>query len=273
MVAEPTGLVAGARAIAASSTSPPRRTGVQAHSSTGKGRNANWALIPFLAEMKAIHERLRDRPGAAGRRLRPALLRLQPDRRQPRHGGERDRRAGHRAHQVPLQREAWTRRPILAEVRAAAGRAGLELTDAARGPAARAAGGPPADRARRRADRPGGAHRALRHRCERAAGDRPLRRARARAMLETAHTPRECVRARTSPPRCRCSGACWRRRDPTLQRNGRNWNQRVACSMRGAWVGSLTSWREQSKLLGAYAHCSSNKYSVVNQELFSFRVD
>ena len=32
--------------------------GVQAHSSTGKGRNANWALIPFLAEMKTVYERL-----------------------------------------------------------------------------------------------------------------------------------------------------------------------------------------------------------------------
>jgi acetylornithine deacetylase len=33
--------------------------GVQAHSSTGKGRNANWALIPFVAEMQAVYERLR----------------------------------------------------------------------------------------------------------------------------------------------------------------------------------------------------------------------
>jgi acetylornithine deacetylase len=33
--------------------------GVQAHSSTGKGRNANWDLIPFLVEMKSIFERLR----------------------------------------------------------------------------------------------------------------------------------------------------------------------------------------------------------------------
>jgi acetylornithine deacetylase/succinyl-diaminopimelate desuccinylase-like protein len=32
--------------------------GVQAHSSTGTGRNANWALIPFLAEMKTLFERL-----------------------------------------------------------------------------------------------------------------------------------------------------------------------------------------------------------------------
>jgi acetylornithine deacetylase/succinyl-diaminopimelate desuccinylase-like protein len=32
--------------------------GMQAHSSTGTGRNANWALIPFLAEMKILYERL-----------------------------------------------------------------------------------------------------------------------------------------------------------------------------------------------------------------------
>lgn len=36
--------------------------GVQAHSSTGAGRNANWALIPFLAEMKILSERLRTDP-------------------------------------------------------------------------------------------------------------------------------------------------------------------------------------------------------------------
>jgi acetylornithine deacetylase len=35
-------------------------SGVQAHSSTGKGRNANWALIPFLVEMQAVFQRLRD---------------------------------------------------------------------------------------------------------------------------------------------------------------------------------------------------------------------
>ena len=36
--------------------------GVQAHSSTGRGRNANWALLPFVMEMRALHERLRDDP-------------------------------------------------------------------------------------------------------------------------------------------------------------------------------------------------------------------
>jgi acetylornithine deacetylase len=34
-------------------------SGVQAHSSTGRGRNANWELIPFLSEMKSVFERLR----------------------------------------------------------------------------------------------------------------------------------------------------------------------------------------------------------------------
>jgi acetylornithine deacetylase len=34
-------------------------TGVQAHSSTGRGHNANWDLIPFLVEMKSIFQRLR----------------------------------------------------------------------------------------------------------------------------------------------------------------------------------------------------------------------
>jgi acetylornithine deacetylase/succinyl-diaminopimelate desuccinylase-like protein len=32
--------------------------GVQAHSSTGAGRNANWRLVPFLAEMKSVFEQL-----------------------------------------------------------------------------------------------------------------------------------------------------------------------------------------------------------------------
>ncbi|MBP0444126.1 M20/M25/M40 family metallo-hydrolase [Roseomonas sp. SSH11] len=37
-------------------------SGMQAHSSTGLGVNANLALIPFLAEVKALHDRLREDP-------------------------------------------------------------------------------------------------------------------------------------------------------------------------------------------------------------------
>ena len=36
--------------------------GVQAHSSTGQGTNANWAMIPFLVEMRTLFERLRHDP-------------------------------------------------------------------------------------------------------------------------------------------------------------------------------------------------------------------
>jgi acetylornithine deacetylase/succinyl-diaminopimelate desuccinylase-like protein len=36
--------------------------GVQAHSASGRGLNANWVLVPFLVEMKAIYERLRTDP-------------------------------------------------------------------------------------------------------------------------------------------------------------------------------------------------------------------
>lgn len=58
VVAEPTGLVP-VRGHRSHIEFTAVATGVQAHSSTGKGRNANWALIPFLQEMKAIFELLR----------------------------------------------------------------------------------------------------------------------------------------------------------------------------------------------------------------------
>jgi len=37
-------------------------TGVQAHSSTGQGLNANWKLLPFLLAMQRLYERLRTDP-------------------------------------------------------------------------------------------------------------------------------------------------------------------------------------------------------------------
>eukprot|EP01037_Dinobryon_pediforme_P012373 gene12373-12460_t len=61
VVAEPTFMVPvrGHRAhVSFTATS----IGVQAHSATGLGRNANWELVEFLAEMKAIHLRLRSDP-------------------------------------------------------------------------------------------------------------------------------------------------------------------------------------------------------------------
>jgi acetylornithine deacetylase len=61
IVAEPTGLapVRGHRSHIAF-TAIAR--GVQAHSSTGKGENANWTLLPFLAAMRGVFDRLRSDP-------------------------------------------------------------------------------------------------------------------------------------------------------------------------------------------------------------------
>ena len=58
VVAEPTGMVPvrGHRAQIAFTCEAP---GIQAHSSTGRGENANWKLIPFMTEMRALFDRLR----------------------------------------------------------------------------------------------------------------------------------------------------------------------------------------------------------------------
>ena len=62
VVAEPTGMspVRGHRSHIAFTAIA---TGIQAHSSTGQGHNANWDLIPFLVDMKAIFARLRTDAG------------------------------------------------------------------------------------------------------------------------------------------------------------------------------------------------------------------
>ena len=61
LIAEPTGMepVRGHRShIEFHATA----TGVQAHSSTGKGRNANWDLLPYLADLREVFQQLRSDP-------------------------------------------------------------------------------------------------------------------------------------------------------------------------------------------------------------------
>ncbi len=58
LIAEPTGMIP-VRGHRSHIEFTVVATGVQAHSSTGRGRNANWALIPFMTEMAALFERLR----------------------------------------------------------------------------------------------------------------------------------------------------------------------------------------------------------------------
>ena len=58
LIAEPTQMVP-IRGHRASATFEATATGVQAHSATGRGQNANWVLVPFLCEMRALFDRLR----------------------------------------------------------------------------------------------------------------------------------------------------------------------------------------------------------------------
>ena len=61
LIAEPTGMVP-VRGHRSHIEFTVVATGVQAHSSTGIGRNANWALIPFMADMAQVFNRLRSDP-------------------------------------------------------------------------------------------------------------------------------------------------------------------------------------------------------------------
>lgn len=58
LIAEPTGMVP-IRGHRSHIEFTAVATGIQAHSSTGAGRNANWLLLPFMADMAAIFDRLR----------------------------------------------------------------------------------------------------------------------------------------------------------------------------------------------------------------------
>ncbi len=70
VVAEPTQLipVRGHRAHIGFTVTA---TGVQAHSATGLGHNANWDLVEFLSDMKALRERLRGEPALQDAQYEP----------------------------------------------------------------------------------------------------------------------------------------------------------------------------------------------------------
>lgn len=132
VVAEPTGLIP-VRGHRSSTDIQVFARGVQAHSSTGQGRNANWALIPFLAEMRAIHARLRDDPALQDPAYDPPFsdFNLVVDN----HGTAVNVTVPLASARIKFR---CSRRvdpaPILAEVRAAAERQGLELRLRPEGP-------------------------------------------------------------------------------------------------------------------------------------------
>ncbi len=53
-------------------------TGVQAHSSTGRGVNANWALVPFLADLRLVFDRLRADPALQDAEYDPVFSDFNP---------------------------------------------------------------------------------------------------------------------------------------------------------------------------------------------------
>jgi len=131
LVAEPTGMVPvrGHRAhIGFTATA----TGVQAHSSTGQGRNANWDLLPFLVEMRAVLDRLRTDAALHDPAYDPPFsdFNLTVDN----HGAAVNVTVPKATARIKFRYSAsLDPTPILTAVRDAAARAGLELQEAREG--------------------------------------------------------------------------------------------------------------------------------------------
>ena len=107
-------------------------TGVQAHSSTGKGRNANWDLIPFMVEMKLIHDRLRTDPSLQDTDYDPVFsdFNLVIDN----HGAAVNVTVPAATARIKFRRSAKVDpRPVLEAVHAAAARFGVTVTEAREG--------------------------------------------------------------------------------------------------------------------------------------------
>lgn len=141
LVAEPTGLVP-VRGHRASVNIAATAEGVQAHSSTGKGRNANWDLIPFLAEMRALAQRLRDDPAFRDDAYEPPFpdFNLVIDN----HGTAVNVTVARATCRIKFRRSRGLRaEPVLDAVRDAAARAGVALDVSAEGEAPELAAGHP----------------------------------------------------------------------------------------------------------------------------------
>jgi acetylornithine deacetylase len=107
-------------------------TGIQAHSSTGRGRNANWGLLPFLLEMRDIYERLRTDPKLQDPAYQPAFsdFNLVIDN----HGSAANVTVPKASATIKFRYSAKIDpQPVLDMVRCAAQRAGLALTEAREG--------------------------------------------------------------------------------------------------------------------------------------------
>ena len=131
LVVEPTGLVP-MRGHRAHVQFTAVATGVQAHSSTGRGRNANWDLLPFLVEMHTLHDRLRQDPGLQDKAYDPPFsdFNLVLDN----HGSAANVTVPKATATIKFRYSASVDPgPVLDVVRAAAQRTGLALSEAREG--------------------------------------------------------------------------------------------------------------------------------------------
>jgi acetylornithine deacetylase len=107
--------------------------GVQAHSALGTGVNANWRLIPFLAEMHSLHERLRCDPSLQDPAYEPPFsdFNLVLDN----HGTALNVTVARATASIKYRySRSIDPTPVVETVRAAAARAGLRLTEQREGP-------------------------------------------------------------------------------------------------------------------------------------------
>jgi len=126
VVAEPTGL-APVRGHRGTVNFEAVARGIQAHSSTGIGVNANLALIPFLAEMRALHDRLRADPAIRDAAYEPAFpdLNIVIDN----HGTAINVTVARATARLKFRySRSIDPAPVIRAVEAAAARAGLSLT-------------------------------------------------------------------------------------------------------------------------------------------------
>lgn len=132
VVAEPTGL-APVRGHRSNVNFVAEAAGVQAHSAIGRGVNANWRLIPFLAEMRALHERLRGDPALQDPGYDPPFsdFNLILDN----HGTALNVTVARATATIKYRFTAnQDPAPVVAAVRAAAARAGVTLAEQREGP-------------------------------------------------------------------------------------------------------------------------------------------
>jgi acetylornithine deacetylase len=132
IVAEPTGMIP-VRGHRSNIDFLAVSEGVQAHSSLGIGRNANWALIPFLVEMREIQQRLREDTSLHDRAYSPPFsdFNLVLDN----HGAAVNVTVPVATARIKFRySRGIDPSPIVAAVQAAAERAGVELTVIRQGP-------------------------------------------------------------------------------------------------------------------------------------------